>query len=213
MKNLLYKEFTLAKHPTMFFFPLFACMLLIPSYPYLVSFMYTCLEVFFIFIFGRETSDVLYTASLPIPKRDVVKARCVMIVILQLFQVLLSIPFAVLRGRMTATVGGNGAGMEANVALFGFALLLYAVFNIAFLPAFYKNAHSTGRGLLFGGIGVFLVIGLEMVLSFTVPWLDSIAPADQLRQIPILIGGMVCYAVGMLLAYRISASRFERVDL
>ena len=97
MKNLLYKEFTLAKHPTMFFFPLFACMLLIPAYPYLVSFMYICLEIFFIFILGRETSDVLYTASLPIPKRDVVKARCVMILIIQLFQVLLSIPFAIHR--------------------------------------------------------------------------------------------------------------------
>lgn len=213
MKELLYKEFTLAKHPTMYFFPLFACMLLIPAYPYLIGFMYTCLEVFFIFITGRETNDVFYTVSLPVRKRDVVRARCGMIAIIQLFQIVITVPFAFLRARMNASVGPNGAGMEANVALFGFAFLMYAAFNALLLPTFYKDAHSAGKGLLLGGIGVFVVIGLCETLAFAVPWMDSIAPADLLKQLPILLGGMIVYAVGLPLTYRVSAARFEQVDL
>lgn len=38
MKNLVYKEFRLAAHPTNYIFLSFAFMLLIPNYPYLVSF-------------------------------------------------------------------------------------------------------------------------------------------------------------------------------
>lgn len=213
MKNLLYKEFTLAKHPTMYFFPLFACMLLIPSYPYLIGFMYTCLEVFFLFITGRETNDVFYTASLPVRKRDVVKARCGMIAIIELFQIALAVPFAFLRARLNASVGPNGAGMEANVALFGFVFLMYAVFNAILLPIFYRDAHSAGKGLAFGGIGITLVIGLAETLARFVPWLDSIAPDALLRQIPILIFGMAVFAAGLIASYRVAAARFEKVDL
>ena len=213
IRNLLYKEFVLAKHPTMFFFPLFSCMLLIPNYPYLIGFMYTCLEVFFIFITGRENNDVLYTASLPIPKKDVVKARCAMIAIIQLFQILLSIPFAFLRARMVPALGPNGAGMEANAALFGFAFIMYALFNHLMLTTFYKDGHSAGKGLIYGGIGVILVIGLAETLSVLAPWLDSIASSDLLRQLPILACGALIYGVGLWFSCRRAARLFEKVDL
>ncbi len=213
MKDLLYKEFTLARHPTMFFFPLFACMLLIPSYPYLIAFMYTCLEAFLIFVAGRENSDVFYTVSLPVRKRDVVRARCGMIVIIELFQIVAAIPFAIIRARMNATVGPNGAGMEANVALFGFAFVMYALFNLLFFPTFYKDAHSAGKGLILGGLAVLLFIGATETLAFLVPSLDTAEPAAQARQLPILLGGMALYAAGTLAACRVGAARFEKVDL
>lgn len=211
--KLLKKEFALAKHPTMFFFPLFALMLLIPSYPYLIAFMYTCLEVFFIFITGRETNDVFYTVSLPVRKRDVVKARCGMIAMIQLFQIVISIPVALLRARLTQNVGPNGAGLEANVALFGFALMMYALFNALLLPVFYKDAHSAGKGLLFGGSAVLLFIAAVEVLAHAFPALDSIARADQMRQLPILAAGIVIYALGLWQTCRVAAARFEKVDL
>ena len=44
-------------------------------------------------------------------------------------------------------------------------------------------------------------------------WLDSYAMPDQLRQLPILLFGIVCYAALLSAAYRISVKRFERVDL
>jgi len=44
-------------------------------------------------------------------------------------------------------------------------------------------------------------------------WLDSTAPDMMLRQLPILVVGIIAYTLGMLGAYSVSAARFERVDL
>ncbi|MDD4596245.1 MAG: hypothetical protein PHQ30_06030, partial [Candidatus Izemoplasmatales bacterium] len=70
MKNLLYKEFKLATHPTTYLFLSLGLMLLIPSYPGYVSFFYVSLSIFFIFLSGRENRDVFFTVSLPIRKTD-----------------------------------------------------------------------------------------------------------------------------------------------
>jgi len=43
--------------------------------------------------------------------------------------------------------------------------------------------------------------------------MDSYQPEHLLIQLPILIVGIVCYGVFVPLAYRISAKRFEKVDL
>ena len=44
-------------------------------------------------------------------------------------------------------------------------------------------------------------------------WLDGMDAASLLRQLPILLAGAVTYAAANVLAYRVSAKRFERVDL
>ena len=46
MKNLLYKEFRLAIHPSVYIFFALAALLLVPSYPYYVSFFYLMLGIF-----------------------------------------------------------------------------------------------------------------------------------------------------------------------
>lgn len=217
MKDLLYKEFSLARHQTTFLFLLFALMLLIPSYPYYVAFIYTCLSIFFIFLSGRENRDVFYTVLLPVRKKDIVRARCAMIVLVELMQILVSVPFAVLGAKINPNPTGNMAGIEANVAFFGFVFIMYAIFNVLFIPTFYKTAYSAGRALAFGGIAMGLYIVVIEVLVQVIPaWnaaLDTLDPALQLRQLPILLGGMLLYAGSMLLAIKMAEKRFERVDL
>ena len=44
-------------------------------------------------------------------------------------------------------------------------------------------------------------------------WLDSYDTEHLLTQLPILIAGSVCYIAALFAAYRISAKRFEKVDL
>ena len=94
MKHLLYKEFKLALHPTMYLFLGLTALLIIPSYPYYVAFMYLCLGVYFTFLQGRETNDLFFTAMLPVRKKDVVTARVGVICLFQLAAVLVSLPFA-----------------------------------------------------------------------------------------------------------------------
>lgn len=216
MKHLLYKELRLAKHPTIFLFLLFSAMLLIPSYPYYVAFIYTCLSVFFVFLQGRENNDLSFTALLPVRKRDIVRARCLLVVLMQLAQVLVSLPCAIVGARINP-LGGNAAGIEANAAFFGLVLVMYALFNLLFLPAFYRTGYRVGRAFLFAGAAVLVYIVAAELLVQCVPTLkaslDTFDPATRGTRLFVLLLGAGLYAAGSLLACRLSERRFARVDL
>ena len=203
--TLLYKEMRLVAHPTSIVFAFLGCLVLVPSYPYSVIFMFGCLAPYITFLNARETNDVWYTAVLPVTKRENVLGKCLLVVFFQLFQLLFSIPFALLRNAMN--IANNPVGLDATVAWYGFGFILYAVFDLVFLTTFYKSGYKVGKSFILAAIPmVFLMVAIEATS-------DSYQPEHLLIQLPILIVGIVCYGVLVPLAYRISAKRFEKVDL
>lgn len=213
MLNLIYKELRLAAHPTLFAFMLLGGLIIIPSYPYSVVFMFGCLGPFISLYYARETNDIFYTATLPLQKRDVVKSKCLMLVIAQFGMLLISIPFAVLR--VYILPDGNPIGMEANVLFYGFGLLYFSIFNVIFLISYFKTAYKVGKAFMIAIVPAFM-LGLAMEALAYIPntmWLDSTIAAIMVQQLPILGIGLVVYIATMVIAYRLSALRFERVDL
>lgn len=217
MKNLLYKEFRLAIHPSVYFFFLLTALLLVPSYPYYVSFFYLMLGVFLTFKTNRAENDVFYSALLPVRKGDVVRARILAVSILELLNLLIAVPFAVISVKINPA-GGNNAGIEPNVAFFGLSFLMYGLFNLIFFPIFYKTARSEGKAFLESGIATFVYIVIAETLAQYLPspvsaYLDTVEKTAQLRQLPVLAAGIVLWAALTLLSAKISADRFEKVDL
>jgi len=211
--NLLYKELRLSAHPNLYVFTALGALVLVPAYPYGMVFLLGCLAPFITFMYGRETNDIYYTALLPVKKRDTVKAKCMLLVLVQMAQILISLPFAVLR--VSVFPQGNVAGIEANTAYYGFGLMIYAIFNVIFLTTFFKTAYKAGKAFLLGIIPATLAM-VAMEASIYIPgldWLDSVTPDALVKQLPILLIGIAVYITAMLCAYRVSAKRFERVDL
>ena len=177
-------------------------------------FFFGCLGIFQTFINARENKDAFFTAALSVNQRDVVRAKCQLLAAAQLGQLLLTVPFALLR--VVLLPNGNPAGIEANVAYFGCGLLIYAAFNAVFLISFYKTAYKAGKAFLLGVIPVTLGIGVMETLAHVpgvADWFDSTAPAMLLRQLPILAAGLAAYGGCMALTYQTAAARFEKVDL
>ena len=112
-------------------------------------------------------------------------------------------------------LGGNAVGMEPNVTLFAAALLLYALFNGIFLPAFYKTAYKVGVSFLKAIIPVSLgMIACEASVHFPgMGWLEDCTAAGQLRLLPLLLAAAVIYAAGLWLSYQKAARNYEKVDL
>lgn len=217
MKNLLYKEFRLAIHPSVYLFFLLSALLLVPSYPYYVSFFYLMLGVFLTFKTNRAENDIFYSALLPVRKGDVVRARILAVAILELVNLLIAVPFAILSVKINPA-GGNNAGIEPNVAFFGLSFLMYGGFNFIFFPIFYKTGRSEGKAFLWSGVFTLLYIAVAESLAQYIPspvsaYLDTAEKAAQLRQLPVLLGGIVLWAVLTLLSAKHSAERFEKVDL
>jgi ABC-2 family transporter protein len=217
MKTLLFKEFKLATHPTIYIFLAIGLLLLIPSYIYYAAFIYTCLSVFFLFLAARENKDVLFTVSLPIRKRDAVRARCLMVAIVELAQTLVAVPFAIIGIRINPNSAGNLAGIEANMAFFGLVLIMFAIFNAIFLPEFYKTATKVGGPLIISSIALAIYVTVAEVAVQKVPYLkahlDTTSPAMAIYQLPVLILGMAIFALSLWLTYKKSAANFEKVDL
>ena len=172
MKNLLYKELRLAMHPTCIIFLSLSAMLLIPNYPYYVTFFYTTLGVFFTCLTARENHDIFYTVSLPIQKRDMVKARICLVVLVELAQVIVSVPFAMIR--QTYPLPGNAVGMDANIAFYGFSLLMMAIFNYVFFVNYYRNPEKVGKYFGIASTIEFIVMGIFLTCDHVVPFCRDI---------------------------------------
>lgn len=215
MNALLKKEFSLSFFFLPYLFTLLAGLLLIPSYPYLVTFFYTTLGVMFLFQYNRENRDISYMMTLPVRKQDMVTARFAQVTAIELLQVLVCIPFMAVRGLYAHL--NNPVGLEANLALLGFALGMLGLFNLVFLPGHYKDGYRVGVPFLMGCIAEAVYMIAAEVSLRAVPYFarycDSMALSDQLRQIPVLAAGLVLYAVLTRLAWRSSVRRFEGLDL
>lgn len=240
IKSLIKKEFALTAHPMTFVMALFGAMLLIPSYPYYVAFFYTTLGIFFGFMNARENKDFLYMAILPVSKKDIVKAKSLFIVIIEIISLLFAIPFAFITNQINPNANLNEAGINANVAFFGFALVMYAIFNLIFLTSFFKSAYKVGKAFVYACIGmaVFMVVAeIPVILSSInekmskadfeklnqIPgitavanagrFLDSVEPDMMIKQLSILAVGAVIYIALTVIAIKKSESNFEKVDL
>lgn len=215
MKQLMQKEWTLVVMPVPIAFLALSGLLLIPSYPYFVTFFYSSLGIFLMMQSARENNDLAFGMLLPVPKQAVVTARFSTVVTLQLLQLIACIPFALVRAGYGHIA--NPVGFEANVSFFGVALMLLALFNLTFFPMHYKNGYDLGKPFVLSAIWQFLFIAVAETLSHIVPYLSTVcqsyAAAEQLQQLPLLLAGAIIYAAGTYLAWRISVRRFVRVDL
>ena len=213
MSELFVKEWRLAAPAVDVMFVFLGALVLVPAYPYGMVFFFGMLAAFFSCQFARENADIFYTMLLPVCKRDVVKGKMMLIVSIELAQLALTIPFAIMRTELLPN--SNPVGIEANVAYFGCGLVIYAVFNLIFLSVFFSDAVSVGKAFIFAVVpATLLILCMEAAVHLSaLAWLDGSSLSDQLRQLPILVIGVAFYVASTALTYRIAARNFSRVDL
>jgi hypothetical protein len=215
MNNLLYKEFRLSVHLTSYLFLPLGLMLFIPNYPYFVAFFYQTLGIFFMFLNGNTNNDIYFTTLLPIRKRDAVKARLITVVIFELLQIIASIPIAILRNILIPAE--NAAGMDLNAAFYGLVFVMFGIFNLVFLPMFYKTAYKTGFPYLVSCFSMIVFVSLAEAAIHLIPgWqavLDTTSQTYMLQQAAVLIAGILLFLVLTVFSYVKSVQWFEKLDL
>lgn len=215
MIKLLAKELRLAMHPTSLIFLGLSAMILIPNYPYLVTFFYTGLGVFFTCLSGRENHDIAYSIALPVKKSDIVKARVLFVVAVELAQMAIVVPFALLRAGMP--LPGNMVGMDANVAFFGFAFMLLGIFNAVFFGIYYRDVRQVGKAFGAASVWVFAFIAVVEAACHAVPLfrdrLDRPDPEELGLKLATLALGAIAYIALTAAAYARGRRGFERQDL
>ncbi|MGN1042680.1 MAG: ABC-2 transporter permease [Christensenellales bacterium] len=215
MFNLLKKEIRLTYLPIVWFFPLLSCMLLIPQYPYCVGVSYCILSIFITFNCASENRDLEYTASLPVPRRDVAKAKVMSAVFIELMQ----LAVAVVCGCVSSFVlyGENIVGLDANFAFYGLILIGLGIFNSIFFPMYFARGCRTGLSILTATICYALYIVVEETIVGIIPVLhgalDGFSREYLWCRIVVFIVGAIVYAASVCGAYFVSVKKFEKVSL
>ena len=75
MRNIIRKEMRLSASVLSYLFIAFGIMFLFPGYPILCGVFFVTLGIFQSFQTAREANDIVFSALLPIAKRDVVKGK------------------------------------------------------------------------------------------------------------------------------------------
>lgn len=215
MSSLLKKEFVLSMHPTALIFLGLSALLIVPNYPYYITFFYTGLAVFFTCLGGRENHDIDYTLSLPVAKKSIVQARFCFVVLLELAQMIIAVPFAIIRQGMP--LPGNQVGMDANIALFGLSLVLLGLFNYTFFSIYYRDVYKVGKAFAIASLVVFVYISAAEACAHVLPFfrdcLDTPDPQYLTYKLMVLAGGAAIFVLLTLLVYVRSVRNFERLDV
>ena len=135
-------------------FFMFAAMLMIPSYPYLVAGFFICNAVFYSFAMATGENDILFSVLLPVSKKGIVRGKISFVICIQLIAILLFTGMTFVNHLMFKGAGNNG-GTDASLTLIAGYFLLYSIFNAAFIPGYYKAPHKFGKQFLKALIAVF----------------------------------------------------------
>ncbi len=212
MKNLLYKEFHLVIHPMFYLVLLCGALLLIPEWLYFIAMMYVFLiTIPNIFANSKAQNDIGFSVMLPVRREDIVKARIVSMVLLEVLQILASAIFAVVN--LLIYPKGNFL-LDTNITFFGCTFIMYAVFNLLFFPMFYKTAYKIGIPVVAALTAAVLFACIVETVIIVIPGLKFLDGKEHLlAQLPVLAGGILIYSLANFAAFKLSARRFASIDL
>lgn len=221
MKNLLYKEIKLNTSIQIVIGLLMSTLIFIPSWPSLVSFYYPLSMLFVILPLSLQNQDMLFTGLLPIKKRDIVKGKIMYIMTYEILTILISIPFALLRlfliqPTMEETKLYTDLGI--NFALYGIVLIVYAFFNLIYIPWFYKRMDKRLICNIVSFVLTALLLTIFMVIFLVFEPVSNFLNDFSniygiLTQIGVLLFGIVCFALSILFSIKKGGKNFEKVDL
>ncbi len=226
MKALIYKELKLSMHPICYIFILlFPFMILIPSYPMGIGFIYvlTCYPVLFLGANkGQQSNDLLYSTLLPVRKKDIVMARIITVILMQLaFIAIMSALYP-----LTCIINTNmlqsaehpeghtvpGLGLDSYVLLLAIAIIGYAIADLIFFPIYYKKGKSIVMSTLLTILGFVIYIGVFTIALPYVPGLEFLNNLHIGIQFGVLAGALLVSFALHLIVYKVSSKRLEKVD-
>ncbi len=214
MKALLYKEFKLLVNPMFYTVALLSALILISQWVYFVALLYFCfISAPNLLSLSKTYKEVYFSATLPVPRRDIVKARVITLAALETLQILVAAVCVALK--LTVLTTPNYLFLDGNLAFLGLSFIMFGLFNVVMLPLYYKTAYKILGAALFGtaaALGFAALVELGIVF---VPFVQNTFDGMQTTaaHVVTLIAGIAGFAGLNAIAYRLSAKRFETLDL
>ena len=217
MSALLRKEIRLSSLLLTWLFIGFGAMTLIPGYPILCGVFFITLGIYQSFLSAREANDIVYSALLPVAKRDVVKGKYQFVMMVELCGFALMAFLTLIRMTVLAdsVLYRQNALMNANPFYLGAVLLIFGLFNVIFVGGFFRTAYQIGKPFILYIIAAFLTIGVcEALHHFPgLAAVNAFGFDHIVLQAALLLGGALLYSAMTYLSYQKACADFEKIDL
>ena len=212
MSNLLYKEFRLAINPFFYVMPV-----LLGALMFMSQWLFFFVPLYFCFItapnhFGmlKSNNDVSYSVMLPVSKREIVRARILSVMTLEVIHVAMTAVFTIVHNALYTV---NNFFMDPNYAFFGLVLIMFGLFNLILFPIHFKTAYKYGAAVIISTVAALLFAAAMEVSVALNKDVAVFFEGDLIRQLVILAVGIFVFAITAAVSYKLSVNRFEKVDV
>ena len=223
MKALLYKELKLAMHPICYLFIfLFPFMILIPSYPLAVGFIYVLSAYPILFLGankGQQSNDLLYSVLLPIRKKDIVLARMMTVTLMQFayMAVMAALyPLALWINQSGEKISIPGLGLEGFVSVLGIAIIGFGIADLIYFSIYYKHGKSIVMSTLLTILGFTVYLSIFTIVIPYIPgcegYVNFLCNAGLGYQFIVLGLGLALYVGLRFVIYHVASKELEKVD-
>ncbi len=212
MKNLIYKELKLSINKFFFLLPvILGGLLFIPNWIFLLVFYYffwiSIPQIYGAYI---QHGDYNFLSVLPIKRKDIVSSKVYALFILELTHIVFAIIFGLIHNEL---YGSWNFFFDINLAFYGVSILLFGVFNITFLPAYFKTAHFFGKPLIYATIATII---FGFIFEFGIAkyqFMRDIFEGTLMVQTIVFIVATILGVLLSVVALKISQKRMMEIDL
>ena len=125
---------------------LMSAIVLAPNYPRIVVAFFVIMPITSLFGFIREhrTDDVF--SALPVKRGDIINGQVLFAVCIEIIYISLMAVFAAVSAFIPfdgATIATTSVGMHCTPAFFGIVFFSYGIFNLVFLPIYFRGGKSS----------------------------------------------------------------------
>jgi hypothetical protein len=154
---------------------------------------------------------------MPVSKKVMVRARISIIIFLEMLHIGFAVIFGLFHDLLYANLNITYYFFAPTMGFWGLCMVMLAIFNIVFIPMYYKTAYKYGGALASAMVAAMLFAGIVQWLGIQISSMSdlfNVTFADHKAfHASILITGIVIFAVSNLIAYRIAVKRFLKVEI
>lgn len=217
MINLLYKELRLGINPFFYAMPfLTGALMLIPGWLYFLVLLYFCfITIPNMFGVYKAQNDLMFSSLMPVTKKDIVKAKVWVIVLLELLHIVVAMIYGLISTRLYPNL--TYYFFEPSFGFWGLCLVMIAIFNLIFISMYYKTAYKFGAATVASITAAILFAAGAEWLGIKNAYISELFKGPGTEQLGahllILVIGIAIFALLTVIAYHIAIKRFEKVEL
>lgn len=210
MNNLIYKELKISINKFFYVWPfVLALLLFIPHWIFTIVFSYFFwISVTTIYAAYNAEEDLSFSYMLPVAKKDIAKSKVYAFFILESLHIFTGILMVIVHNLL---YGSYNFFLDANFAFFGIILIMYSIFNIIFLPLYFKTAYYFGKPVTYASIAAAIFAFIIEYSAIKFESFRTIVEGDISSQLIVLVVGIIFTIVISFIATKRSVINFERI--